>query len=154
MMNKAISISTLLFMSQLSLAQDLMAWEYDAYKVDNPNELAYYLTYDAECPGDANDVTETIEGVFVRSRIKPLRDDIFDVNTTYLNIIVSCLRLDDNNPVFSVDISFGRYSPSPPILYDRDYGSTGIGGEDFLFETIKEDIEGAITAFIKVNFDL
>src|SRR5687768_8956093 len=100
-----------------------------------PNELPVFLLPDDSCPADASAVWETVEGVLVRARIKPIMFYDKDDPTTYpmLSVTVSC---DDKTSAIDVDFlgqdaggypfRFGVYSP-----YSR-HGSHGGDAEFFL----------------------
>lgn len=131
------------------------AWLAQVVKQDDPNELAYFVIVEDDCPVSKKKVATIIEGVFVRSRVKPLGGPghWFQKNV-YLSAKLNCVPLSNNNPVYDLSLYFGNYSTDIPILYNFDFGSTGIGGRDFIEQAIKENVEGAITAYLKVNFDL
>jgi len=48
----------------------------------------------------------------------------------------------------------GRVLPDPPILYDKNVGTFGIGPKELMAGGIKSSTEKAITEYLKVNFDL
>ena len=56
--------------------------------------------------------------------------------------------------MYDAEIGFGRYKPDPPIIYDHSFGKTGVGKQEFIISELKEGIEKAITAYIKVNYNL
>lgn len=149
-----ISTVFLTLIASSSFAEDIAPWQEEALKSTTPDELAYYIGVDDECLITESDAASVIEGVMVRSRIRPLMNEIFEDDILYLSIMLACLSTEDNNPAYTLDMYFGRYMPEPPVLYDRDYGSLGIGDADYLLESLKEGVEEAITDYIKVNFDL
>ncbi len=71
---------------------------------------------------------------------------------------LNCLKLDSNNPVFDLDIWLVHFqSKDDPILLThrlKNYGYLGIGDKTYITEAVKESAEEAITAYLKVNFDL
>lgn len=133
--------------------RELYSWFYPAVKVKEPDELSHFVYANKECPISATDLEELVNGVFIRSRIKPLPKQIYE-GQLYLQVAVQCLKLEGVNPIFDIGVHFGRYTPDPPILLDRDFGTTGIGGKDYLRSAIKEIVEQAITEYIKANFDI
>lgn len=129
-------------------------WQAKAFKQDNPNELAYFLSVDSDCPVTKEEVTLMLEGVFVRSRIKPVGGSQWTVRDFYMAAELACLKPDGGHWAHKVDVRFGNYSESIPILYDSSFGSIGSGGESHVRESIRRSIERAITAYLKANFDL
>jgi hypothetical protein len=153
-MKKIILLVLLVFSSQISLAQETPAWFKSSIKSPTPNELSYYLSVSKNCPFNLEKAQTVVDGVLIRSRIKPLREDIYVDNRVYLNMTISCIILKSNNPVFDIDVNFARIRPNPAIIYDWHFGTSGIGGSDYILQAFKESIELAITEHIKVNFDL
>jgi hypothetical protein len=153
-MKKILVLVLLAFASQISLAQERPAWFKSAIKSPTPNELSYYLVASKNCPFDLEKAQTVVDGVLIRSRIKPLREDIFVDNRVYLNMTISCLVLKSNNPVFDVEVNFARISPYPSIIFDQHFGTSGIGDSDYILQAFKESVESAVTEHIKANFDL
>ncbi|GGY67574.1 hypothetical protein [Marinobacter zhanjiangensis] len=135
-------------------SSDLEPWYEKVLTQDDPNTLAYYTFTDNECFGAEEDhLNELIEGIFIRSRIKPvasLSDPL------YLNVILTCLRSSDDSFVaYTVDVGFGRYNPRPAVIYDKPYGSIGYGQSmEFISSQVRENVEAALTDYLSVNFNL
>lgn len=129
-------------------------WFHKAIKVNNPNQLPYFVWASESCPLNAEDLAKITEGVFIRSRLKPLRDGFYPDGTVYFSLSLTCLHLENNNPVFNIDANFSRYRPFPAIIYDYGFGNYGIGDKSFMEQSIKKCTEDAVTEFIKSNFDL
>jgi hypothetical protein len=129
-------------------------WHNDVLKQSNPNTLGYYVNAGDECLGVSSaELQEVVEGVFIRSRIKPVQD--FN-QPIYLNVIMDCMEANSGNFV-AVDFSirFARYNPKPAILYDWGYGAVGTASsKNFLLDQSKQMVEQAITDYIKANFNL
>jgi hypothetical protein len=129
-------------------------WFYDAIKGNSPNQLAYFITTNS-CPFTKETLSNVLEGVLIRSRIKPLKHDIFVDGRIYLNAHVTCLSQEaGRNSPFTISVSFARYLPYPPIIIDNDFGTMGIGPSDYILQLFKESVESAVTQHIKANFDL
>lgn len=64
------------------------------------------------------------------------------------------MKLENNNPVYTIKTYFGQYRPHPAILFDLPFGTNGIGDAQYISESLKSSIERAATAFIKSNFNL
>jgi hypothetical protein len=143
-----------LLVTSPSYANDTPGWLTQAIKVKDPNQLSYFATASKACPLNDADLENIVEGVFVRSRIKPLSGPGFLTAPVYFDLGVSCVTLENANPVFNIQVHFSRYRPHPAIKYDFDFGTTGIGGKDFIKQSVKECVENAVTEFIKANFDL
>ena len=72
----------------------------------------------------------------------------------HLSVLVSCMKLDGNSPVYTTDIHFGNFSGKIPIFYISSFGGIGIGGSTFVETELKKHVERAITAYLKANFEL
>ena len=155
-LNRAILYFLLLgILSSNSYSDDLPTWFYNSIKVSNPNQLAYFVEMSKSCPFTTESLNKIVDGVLIRSRIKPLKEEIFVDGRIYLNVGVSCVRLKSGgNPPFSIRVNFARYQPYPAIIIDKGFGTTGIGPADFIKQAFKESIENAVTAHIKANFNL
>ena len=132
-------------------AEESHDWYTKVLKVKNPNELAFFTNVYGDCGKSAHDINEVIRGVMIRSRIKP---DYKIVAPVYLNTRMSCFNPVASVTVDSIDVTFARYAPESPILYDVHYASIGQGPEDYVLNKLKEHIEQALTDYIKANFDL
>ena len=142
-------------LSASSHAEVLPEWFYKAIKVETPNQLSYYVTSSVACPFTTEALSEIVDGVLIRSRIKPLKNNFFISKKIYLNLSVECLQLKSvNNLVFNIRANFARYSPKPAIIFDHGFGTIGIGGQEYIKRTFKESVENAVTAHVKANFDL
>jgi len=132
-------------------AAELEPWYKEVLQAGNPNSLSYFTFADKDCGIDGALLDELLEGVLIRSRVKPIRgfDDLI-----YLSVDVSCTS---SVNAFSVSIRFGRYQPKPSILYDVSYGGVGGGTSldpTYMLNGIKVGIEDAITDYISANFNL
>lgn len=132
---------------QYSFAQEFET----ALKSDNPDELAYYASMDTECPVSRNALENMVEGVIVRSRVKPT--NYSDATDVYLNVVLSCLAAEAGNRqigyTYFLDVRFGR--PGTILLYDRQFGVLGLIPNDKILDELKNHVEAAVTAYIKAN---
>lgn len=143
-----------LFLTPLyASSAEIADWYRLAIKSPNPNELAYFVGVDENCPADKSVISNTVEGVLVRSRIKPSAA-FYENNRIYLNVTMDCLKPENGKHIFTLSINFGRLNPKPSILFDKTYGFFGVGGLDFITQKLKISTEEAITDYLKVNFDL
>ena len=122
-----------------------------AYKVKNPGKLPYYLAVSKNCPVSKSDVKKILEGVFVRSRVKPIASG-FSSAPLYLSVRIRCVK-SGNRYAFVNDVYFGRFKPYPAILYDDGYGNHGIGSVNLIEDSVEGNIENAMTAFLKANLN-
>ena len=62
---------------------------------ENPDELMHFVSTDRDCPFTGNELETTVEGVMIRSRIKPapyilpVLSGVHE-NLLFLSILVSC----------------------------------------------------------------
>jgi hypothetical protein len=143
----------LLFLLPSLAPADHPQWFLDAIKKDNPNELAYNL-YVFDCPFTYARGKEIVEGVFVRSRVKPTENTLED--PIYLAIGLSCFSFPNNTSAFSLNVHFGavRGDEMMMILFDKPFGWFGVEANDEIQQSLKESVESAITAYLQANFDL
>lgn len=137
-----------------ALSSEHPGWLNQALESPTPNQLAYWASAGDDCPMTSDEVAEIVDGVFIRSRIKPLRDEIFSEGSLYLNVTVSCLTSDSSIHIFDSNVIFGVYNPQPPILYEYQYGKYGTGDASFIRSSMQTSVENAVTDYIRVNFDL
>jgi hypothetical protein len=95
-----------------------------------------------------------VEGVLVRSRIKPLSLGEWYKRKVYLSVNLACMKLEGNNPVYDLDMMFANFSTQFPIKYVYPFGSLGIGPAASMERAIKAGVEQAVAAHLKANFDL
>lgn len=136
-----------------AISAEAPPWFNLAIKSPNPNELAYFADADEECPISTSGVRDIVEGIFTRSRIKP-SELFYEKNRIHLSLTLNCLKRAKGNFVFAYNVKFGKYTPKPAILFDKDYGSYGVGGKEFITQSLKTSTENAITDYLKANFDL
>jgi len=149
----------LLILLTLSTAAqaELEEWYKKAIKVPNPNELPL-LTATSGCESSIKeDFRSVVEGVLVRSRIKPLqiaehftKPEKYPIN---LNAAVSCVA-DLELYTFLIAVSFGRINLEEGVNFIVPYGSIGRNETAVIKNEVKKSIERAITDYVKVNFDL
>ncbi|MDC0002882.1 hypothetical protein OAE19_00645 [Porticoccaceae bacterium] len=120
-------------------------------KKENPDELGIWVFAGPSCPMTGKDVEGLVSGVLIRSRLKP-KTSGWVSEPLYLEISVDCLALEGNNPVYTIVAGFGRFVPKPSIMYDKGYGTFGIGPKESINRAIKNATESAVTAYIQANF--
>lgn len=123
-----------------------------ALKRENPNQLPVFVAVSDHCKIKEADALNTVRGVLIRSRIKPLTaSDAID--PFQLTVNVSCTR---NHKAYAVTIDFTDIINGTYVRFGTGYGRFGIynGHTDFLSGEIEKTTETAITDYMKVNFNL
>ena len=115
-----------------------------AYKQDNPNELANFVSVESDCPITEAEAVTILEGTFVRSRIKPLGNSAWMFRELYLSVVLTCLPLKGQNPVYSIDVRFGVPFPEYAMHYAVDYGVIGIGPKSMAKSGLQDSVERAV----------
>jgi len=148
-MKKLILLVLMLPMVALSDPQPWM-------KKDNPNELTAVPRLHPNCPITSDELSEFINGILIRSRIKPGSNS----SGLHLYVDVQCTKpfLDDSF-VGSIDVEFvsNLVNPSQSFAFRYDYtgySSFGVGDKETLWDIVRDNIEDALTDYLKVNFDL
>ena len=149
----------LLILLTLSTAAqaELEEWYKKAIKVPSPNELSLFSFVSRDCKAMTGAELRSIaEGVLIRSRIKPLPVNEHVNNSTkypiFLEVSLDCF---DKTPYqFDLDIEFGKAEPGAVLLFSRSYGAFGRYGTERMKAAVKEEVENAITDYVKVNFNL
>jgi hypothetical protein len=154
MAKKLLLTITLMAVMSTSFSRELPEWLALGLKSPTPNQLAYWVDIASDCEITEDEAISLVDGVLIRSRIKPLSQSLGREASLYLNIRLYCLPVESRNPIFQIAINFARWTPYPPILYENTYRNLGYGDKEFVSQALKETIEDAITDFIKVNFDL
>lgn len=127
-------------------------WLDEAIRVDRPDELAYWVAVEVDCPLSGDEIENIIEGVLIENRIKPIKNKIFEDGRIYLNVSLRCTSVGpDNRQAFSIASHFGRYKPWPAILFDAPYGEFGIGNKNLIRQHCKERLSAAVAAFNRAN---
>lgn len=140
----------------LAKAGDMPEWYKTVLKQENPNTLSYAVVGELNnCRTPKAEIESLIEGVLMRSRIKPSTDLR---NPLVLVAKIRCLPLISNGvdqgTAFDIRMSYSNFFPPPIVQYFISYGSVGTwGGEDNYFkEAVKQFTEEAVTDYVKVNF--
>lgn len=142
---------------------------------ENADEIWTSVTVDKDCPVSLRDAKDSIDGVLIRSRIRPLSLDpdgyveyirLVADGLVYLNVDVGCLDREVGNPIFDIDVHFGinylgfvagNHPFDRPYLYaliDENFGAFGVGDRDYILDTVEESVEDAVTVFIAAHMDL
>lgn len=126
-------------------------------KQANPGSLGLFISSRKPCPFTLEQIKNKIEGEFLRARIKPTKD--LKLNLT---ISINCLKIENkagNSVGFAVyhQIRFGtQLGTGEFMLYeDPNLGRLYVSGmdeEQFIMNTITDDVNEAITMYLKANF--
>ena len=85
------------------------------------------------------EVTQIVEGVLIRSRIKPTPESWY--KNLYLEVNVAWL-FQTRTLYYSVNVTFGRFDPKPPTWGQGGHNSgLGIGPDESLKALIKSSVE-------------
>lgn len=130
-----------------------------------------------DCPVSGGEVWASVEGVLIRSRIRPLSlergGDAQMVRRArhareghiYLDVAVWCLVREVGNPIFDIDVHLGIeylgiHDWGHPFsnlflqaLLREDYGAFGVGDGEYILEAIEESVEDAVTVFILAHME-
>ena len=139
-------------------------------KRDNPNQLyvAYYQS--GECPFTEASIESMIDGLLVRSRLKPISMEEWQMDLIRFNLNVRVSCDDDNFPpyLFNVSTRFSEIvtlqKPLGPVAvlmdhipgYDRHgtYNAVTELSNPFVRNFIRDSVEDALMDYLKANFDL
>jgi hypothetical protein len=155
MKTAVLTFLALLLLISSALAQSYEDWFLEALKKENPSELGYYILSNPSCPFTEKEPAEKIEGIFIKNRIKPLKDT-YTLEKVYLSIEINCGKTSDDNFLYFVNFGFGRRIPRPAVIFDNEAPSLwfGIGNKHSILNIIKTSTEEILVPYIKANFDL
>ena len=119
-------------------------------KKDNPEGLHFLARVSDDCFVSNEVLAKTVEGVLIRSRIKPLRD-FEPAPMITLVVYLDCMSSENSTQLFSYDIQY-LLPPLGLTVSDSQYGTFGRADKETILNSLKENIEQAITDYIKINF--
>ena len=161
---RSLAVAWLLVVLIGESSADVADWVLEAISgaTIDPNEAYYASFVDTDCPVEDDDIDNIIEGELTRSRIKPLHWTLRTHDSESLivfDVDLFCLDREDLNPIFNVDVYFALYifyddRFSGSVLIDWGFGAFGVGGRDYILQSVEDSVEDAITAYIRANFDL
>lgn len=123
-------------------------------------QLGLFTNVASACPFSVDQVYDVLEGEFLRARVKPSDNLLFN-----LNVNVSCLAIINNagkqtGYAVSYDIRYGtKIEDGTNVLIETpQYGSMMIGGSDsgssqFFIDGIKNSTSSALTDFLKMTME-
>ena len=111
--------------------------------------LNYVAHVQDDCPISVESVTEMVDGVFIRSRIEPIKS-LHRFGNLYLSVSISCTERASASNIFSVSVEYRAWVDAA-IWSLFDYGTFGVGSADFILSSTKTTVEDAITDFIRAH---
>ena len=156
---KKVLLAVLMLVFSGNTCAEIPDWYYQAIKKENPNELAYWVGTN-ECPVTKEEIEKIADGVFIRSRIKPLNDEFAFLEGSLLLVIdINCVEVEQGGVKEGVwaaryDVRFGQFNVMPATSYPIDFGAVGLSNKESILSNVKKYIENAMTAYIKANFNL
>ena len=135
------------------------------------------VVVDGDCPVNHREVRASVDGVLIRSRIRPLslghggdaqmvrrmREAIDGL--IYLGVSVGCLVREVGKPIFDIDVRLGieymgmRAMKHPfsdlvlRALLEKNYGAFGVGDKEYILEVVEDSVEDAVTVYIAAHMD-
>jgi len=115
----------------------------------NPNELAITIIVGRRCHVTESEVVEAVEGVFVRSGIKPTTELAKANGLFALAVSVNCLEA---GGVFAVNADFANSIGGTLVRYGNGYGILGVADDDqYVLQVVKTGVENAAMDYLKAN---
>ena len=118
-----------------------------------PDRLFHISGLIWDCPVTREAVDTLVTGELIRSRLYRSHDDRTEYGMIFLSVDLSCLQRDGGNPIFRLDVYFEYVEKDRAIFWQlgRNYGTYGIGGEDYILDVVDDSVELAITDFIRAH---
>ena len=143
-------LALLMLISSPAYSQE--AW----MKRENMNELGLYTNVGSDCPFSNAEIKDLADGEFLRARISPIRSLDFNLNITVHCMVPTNSSGTPRGNVVFYEIRYGtQIGPFENVLYETpDYGSMMIGGTDskqYFLDNIREDINEALTDYLRAN---
>jgi hypothetical protein len=126
-------------------------------KKENPDVLPLWVFVTKGCPFDSATLRSDVEGVLIRSRIKPIGWLDEGGNNFHLSVSLSCHPMSNSNPLFSLDVGVSGevvFNGETAYYTSRDNGTFGMADSDSIRFEVKRRVEAWITDYLKANFDL
>lgn len=158
-------LPALLAMSATANSSSLLDFE-NALKTSNPDTLPFLVDLDGNCPVEEKEVNDLVEGVIVKSRIKPDVDAMFHRETlfthltrVYLSVAMTCIETSTGQYSAAYTVFFGRAITNGrgtlfPFVFETHSVAVAIGEKEYLVTNLKGLIENRMTDYLEANFDL
>jgi hypothetical protein len=131
---------------------DAPEWLREAIRKDNPYELGYRVFVELDCPIGREDVEQIVDETMA---LNDMTRSQYGLLETHLQIAVSCFVQGTVHRIFSQEVHFSppRDTDKPDLVYDWNFGRYGIGGREFILQSVTRSIEDAIAEYLLANFD-
>ena len=131
---------------------DAPEWLREAIRKDNPYELGYRVFVELDCPIGREDVEEIVDETMA---LNDMTRSQYGLLETHLQIAVACFVQGTVHRIFSQEVHFSppRDTDKPDLVYDWNFGRYGIGGREFILQSVTRSIEDAIAEYLLANFD-
>lgn len=127
-------------------------------KQDNPNELGTFTSVlSSDCSITSEELTQTVEGEFLRARIKPI------VTTSlHLTVELICINVESGSgsplgTAMYYRVDFGKMKDGSFVNYDSgSYGNlmvAGKNGKQYQLDSVRNAVAKALTDYLKANFE-
>jgi hypothetical protein len=138
-----------------SYAGEENPWFYRHIIKDDSDSLSYVYSH-GKCPATKGQIENDIEGLLVRSRIKPINGWVS--NAIFLNVDANCAKLGKNslNYDYSIRTRFCKFNSINSEYWCLDLSNVryGVGKQKDIRNIIEESVEEFLTEYIKANFNL
>ena len=121
---------------------------------DNPETLHFSAFISSECPISEAEIEAVINGVLIRSRLRP-GEYLSSPETSGSYVKIDCMDRTSELFVFTVSVNFIRYAFGRIVadIYP-DYGSFGVGEKSDMADSVRDAVERLVTDYLQANFDL
>ena len=122
-----------------------------------PEELFAYIDTN-DCPVTLEELTGIVQGLLIRSRIKPLTKWVSGDIALY--VTVDCVGSGEESWVFDLNVMLARFEQSKSsdavisFRHEDQFGSYGTGGKELISSRVTEATDKAIIKYLGANFDL
>ena len=130
-------------------------------KKDNPDELLLIFRVNEACPFSQDEGRKIVTDVLTRARIKSLKPELgVSYHPPFFQVLATCTNVNPDSYWFTYAIDFlGTAEAIDGVSYevrwgDVTLGSSGVDNSTTLKNVLRQDVEDAITGYLKANFDL
>ena len=122
-------------------------------KKENPETLRSVVVVNSECKVSTEDVQKVVDGVLIRSRLKP-GDYLNSPDDFGFIVMLDCSQ--GAQFIIDADVRFVRYIPylGRNLFETHVYGTYGVGRPEGILETVKGHVEELVTDYLQANFEL
>jgi hypothetical protein len=128
-------------------------------KQANPNNLGLFVWVSSSCPFSKEDLTNRLEGEFLRARLKPSLSLFFNLSVNVRCMSIKNVGGTNMGSVVSYEIRYGTLMPNGAnVLYETpNHGSIlvnskGSESTSYSIKSITDDVSVSLTEYLKANF--